>query len=201
MTQPTERATPLFVDITARDSDVHGPELAAAQAASWHADTPIDPAVVAYKDVAVLFLDRRLGSGLAAHLDIQGIPDGPRRDWWAEMILCQNGPTHERLGRLLVPAFRPPIIDALRPRMREQIVDIVERLLAPSGEGSCDAVEAIADPYPIAVLSDLIDIPTDERADVRRWRPISAWRSACRSPSTCRRSSRRWPACTRWPSG
>ena len=163
--------TPHYLDVTAPDFAPNGAEVAAARAAFWRAETPLGPAVLRHEDVAALLRDRRFGQGSAVFLDQQGIGDGPLQDWWREMILNLEGPRHDRLRRLIVPAFRPPVVDALRPRMGEHIDALIEALLdrAVDGEVSCDGVSAIADPYPIAVLSELLDIPTDDRARVRRW--------------------------------
>jgi cytochrome P450 len=161
---------PHHLDVTAPDFVPSGPEVAAARAAHWRADTPVGPAVLRYEDVAALLRDRRFGQGSAIFLDIQGIGDGPLRRWWRDMLLNLEGPRHDRLRRLIVPAFQPPVVDTLRPRMRADIDVLLTGLLSGADrEVSCDAVATIADPYPIGVLSDLLGIPDDERARVRRW--------------------------------
>jgi cytochrome P450 len=155
-----------FLDLISPDFEPLGSDVAAARAASWRADTPIGPAILRYEDVVALLRDRRFGQGAAYLLDVQGIPDGPLTRWWRELVLNVEGPRHDRLRRLMVPAFRPPIIESLRPHMRAQIDALIDNL---DTEHVCDAMEAIADPYPIAVLSELLGIPPDERPRVRRW--------------------------------
>jgi cytochrome P450 len=159
------------LDVTAPDFAPWGPEVAAARAAYWRADAPIDPAVLRHEDVATLLRDRRFGQGSAVFLDIQGIGDGPLRRWWRDMLLNLEGPRHDRLRRLIVPAFRPPVVDALRSRMRLHMDALLAQLIRDEtdGEIACDAVAEIADPYPIAVLSDLLEIPDEDRPRVRRW--------------------------------
>jgi cytochrome P450 len=163
--------TPRFLDVTAPDFAPNGPEVALARATYWRADTPVGPAVLRYEDVVALLRDRRFGQGSAVFLDIQGIGDGPLLRWWREMILNLEGPRHDRLRRLIVPGFRPPVVNGLRPGMRRHIDAIIADVLgaAHEDEASCDAVAAIADPYPIAVLADLLGIAADERPGVRRW--------------------------------
>jgi cytochrome P450 len=162
--------TPHFLDVTAPDFDPGGSEVAAARTACWWAETPLGPAFVRYDDVVALLRDRRFGQGSAVHLDVQGIGDGPLRRWWRELILNLEGPRHDRLRRLMVPAFRPAVVDGLRPRMRRAIDEVVATVLAGQGaEVQCDAVAMIADPYPITVLAELLDVPADERPLVRRW--------------------------------
>jgi cytochrome P450 len=163
--------TPHYLDVTAPDFAPNGREVALARATYWRADTPVGAAVLRYEDVLALLRDRRFGQGSAVFLDIQGIGDGRLRRWWREMILNLEGPRHDRLRRLIVPAFRPPVVTALRPGMRGHIDALIAGLLAGAGddEVTCDAVATIADPYPIAVLSDLLGIEADERPRVRRW--------------------------------
>lgn len=164
--------TPHFLDVTAADFAPNGPEVAAARATYWRADTPVGAAALRYEDIVALLRDRRFGQGSAIFLDIQGIGDGPLLRWWREMILNLEGERHDRLRRLMVPAFRPPVVNALRPRMAGHIDGLIADLFAGADdddEVSCDAVAAIADPYPIAVLSDLLGIEPAERPRVRRW--------------------------------
>lgn len=158
------------LDVLAPDFDATGPDVAAAQFAYWRADTDLGPAVLHYEDVAALLRDRRFSQGSAAGLDIQGIGDGPLRDWWKDMILNIGGQRHERLRRLVVPAFRPGVVDDLRPRMREQIAAVIDALTSGTEDPiRSDVVATVADPYPIAVLADVLGIPDDERAAVRQW--------------------------------
>ena len=169
MTLHASTCDPHSLDLLDAGFRVDGPAVVAARAASWRAESAIGPVILAYDDVVALGRDRRLGSGLAHNLDVLGIGDGPLREWWQDMILCINGDRHDRLRRLVVPAFRVPLVDALRPRMRQHLTEIVEAAFAGADRVECDAVEAIADPYPVAVLSDLLDIADADRPQVRRW--------------------------------
>jgi cytochrome P450 len=160
------------LDVTSPDFDPCGPAVAEARAAGWWADTPLGPAILRHEDVLSLLRDRRFGQGSAINLDIQHIGDGPLRRWWRDLILNVEGSRHDRLRRLVVPAFRPPIVDALRPHMRTQIDAIIAEVVGDAAVDehvTCDAVASIADPYPVAVLSELLGIPADERPLVRRW--------------------------------
>lgn len=169
MTLHPSTCAPHFLDLLDADFRVDGAAVVAARTAGWRAESAIGPVVLAYDDVVALGRDRRLGSGLAHTLDILGIGDGPLREWWQDMILCLNGDRHDRLRRLIVPAFRAPLVDALRPRMRQHLIGLVEAAFGGADLAECDVVDAIADPYPVAVLSDLLDIPDAERPQVRRW--------------------------------
>ena len=163
--------TPHYLDVTAPDFAPNGPAVALARATYWRADTPVGTAVLRYEDVVALLRDRRFGQGSAIFLDIQGIGDGPLQRWWREMILNLEGPRHDRLRRLMVPAFRPPVVNDLRPGMRRHIDALIAEVLAgvEDDQMTCEVVATVADPYPIAVLSDLLGIEDAERPRVRRW--------------------------------
>ena len=170
LTVTADLHAPHFLDVTAPDFAPSGPAVQSARLACWRADTPIGPAVLRHDDVAALLRDRRFGQGAALLLDIQGIGDGPLLRWWREMVLNVEGPRHDRLRRLIVPAFRAPVVDALRPRMRAEIDALIAGVLGTADEPVArDGVADIADPYPVAVLSDLLGIPPAERPLVRRW--------------------------------
>lgn len=168
----TDRPAPAFLDITAPGLRADGPEVRAARAQYWRADTLIGPAILDREAVWAMLRDDRLGQGSATRLDLQGIEDGPLHRWWQSMILNVDGSAHDRLRRLVVPAFGPKVINALRPRMRDHIEACIVRLFAGAADQSdvitCDATETIADTYPMAVLGTLLDIPVAQLAAVRQ---------------------------------
>lgn len=167
-----ETPSPALLDITAPDFAISGPQVCAARGQYWRAETLLGPAVLDRDAVRTLLLDRRLGQGSATRLDLQGVPDGPLLRWWKTMILNLDGPAHERLRRLIAPAFGPQVVDPLRPRMRGHIqatmVPLFAGLDSLADSVTCDAVSAIADRYPMAVLGTLLGIPPAEMSGVAR---------------------------------
>src|SRR5215212_2362940 len=77
--------------------------------------------------------------------EIFGITDGPLFEEIRRNILHVNGPDHRRLRGLVNPAFTPRAVERWRPDMRETIAELLARV---QDQGACDAVEAIAKPYP-----------------------------------------------------
>ncbi|MDI6105539.1 cytochrome P450 [Actinoplanes sp. NEAU-A12] len=71
-------------------------------------------------------------------------------------FLDRNPPDHTRLRRLAQPSFSPRQIAGFRPRV-EQTVD--KLLGAALEQGSFDLVSAFSAPLPIAVITDLLDVP------------------------------------------
>jgi cytochrome P450 len=74
-----------------------------------------------------------------------------------------DGPEHARLRRLVSPAFTPRRAGEFRTRIRRIVDDLLD---AAPGPGPVDLVEALARPLPMAVICELVGIPT---ADRPRW--------------------------------
>ena len=154
------------LSLTEPDFDPNGVEVVAARSAYWRAHTPIGPAILRDKDVRCLLRDPRLGQGSAVHLARHGITEGPLAEWWKLLILNLEGDRHERQRRLVVKAFRASLVNSLRPTMC-RVADEIVGLLC---DGKVfDGVTDLADPYTITVLADLLRVPQEQRALLRRW--------------------------------
>ncbi len=81
-------------------------------------------------------------------------------------MLRMDPPDHTRLRGLVNRAFTPRSIEKLRPRI-EQIVD--ELLGQVRGQSEMDLVEALAYPLPVIVISEMLGIPTRDRARFKHW--------------------------------
>jgi cytochrome P450 len=84
----------------------------------------------------------------------------------APTMLTSDPPEHTRLRRLVSKAFTPRAVENLRPRIRE----IVDNLLdGVAGRDGFDLVEEIAYPLPVIVISEMLGVPPEDRADFKRW--------------------------------
>ncbi|MGP3958846.1 cytochrome P450 family protein [Nonomuraea sp. 3N208] len=81
-------------------------------------------------------------------------------------MLNSDPPDHTRLRRLVSKGFTPRRIEALRPRVQHITDDLLDRM-APLGQA--DLIDAFAYPLPITVISELIGVPEEDRADFRSW--------------------------------
>jgi cytochrome P450 len=85
---------------------------------------------------------------------------------FARVMLFRDPPDHTRLRGLASKAFTPRMVEALRPRIRE----LVDELLAPLEAGApFDAVQDLAEPLPILVIAELLGLPASDRKDLKRW--------------------------------
>ncbi|MGW3964199.1 cytochrome P450 [Amycolatopsis sp. NPDC005003] len=79
----------------------------------------------------------------------------------SKSILSLEGEDHQRLRRLALPAFRAPLMDPLRPRMRRIFAEMVD---AASAGTAVDAVSALTRQYPLSVICAVLGVPTDDLA-------------------------------------
>ncbi len=127
-----------------------------------------DPAwlVPGYDDVKELLGDPRLGRShpdpeRAARFSRSALFGGPMGDPATEAA------EHARMRRLLTPEFSAHRMAALRPRVRELVADLLDRLLATAPP--VDFHEAVSFPLPALVICELLGVPPADREEFRRW--------------------------------
>jgi cytochrome P450 len=83
-------------------------------------------------------------------------------------LLRLNPPDHTRLRRLVSRAFTPARVRALEPRIEataRELLDVARR----ADHGRCDLIEGLAQPLPVAVISDLLGIEPADRPRMVTW--------------------------------
>ncbi|MGB8860391.1 MAG: cytochrome P450 [Ilumatobacteraceae bacterium] len=167
MTTYAEADLPQLFPGDQRDAEAARAVLADVRATAPLAKGLFGPMVVHHRDVTSLLRDRRLrgpGMDLAR---LSGIPEGSRA--WArqeEILLFMEGEDHHRLRRLVSKAFTPRAVEALRPFTRATIARLFDDV---AEAGTCDAVPALCDPFPIPVICALVGIEADRIDDMSRW--------------------------------
>lgn len=81
-------------------------------------------------------------------------------------LLYYDPPDHGRMRRMVQPAFAPSRIRALEGRVRDRARALLDAI-AP-GE-PVDIVDALAVPFPLLVIADLLGVPEARFDDLRRW--------------------------------
>ena len=82
------------------------------------------------------------------------------------MMLVKDDPDHARLRGLVNKAFTPRVVSELRPRV-QTIAD--ELLDAAALRGDLDAIADLGMPLPIIVIAELLGVPLEDRAHLKRW--------------------------------
>jgi cytochrome P450 len=93
----------------------------------------------------------------------EGLP-GPA---FARHMLGVDPPDHTRLRRLAAGAFRRARMDALEPRIRELVDELLDEL--DTGEGPVDLVAGFARPFPFAVVGELLGIDRADQEQLSDW--------------------------------
>jgi cytochrome P450 len=124
-------------------------------------------------DVNRLLRDRRLGRTYlhqATHAEF-GRSDPPA--WHAPFhelndagMLDREPPDHTRLRRLVLKAFTPRTVEALRPRIQAIVDGLIDGF---AGEGEVDLIADYIEPLPVTVIAELLGIPEADRHHLRPW--------------------------------
>jgi cytochrome P450 len=137
-----------------------------AQSQHWLARTDMGFAVTRHDDVTAILRDKQFHSALSMLPQMNGLPESDYSDRRIRSILSMEGDEHARLRRLVAPAFTPASANRLRPTMRSVITALIDQV---SGDGTCEFVADICEPYPIPIICELLGAPPED------WKLFSAW--------------------------
>ena len=90
----------------------------------------------------------------------------PLYDLLTNHMLNSDGPTHERLRRLVNKAFTVRMIEQMEPRVQAIADGLLDRVQA---KGAMDLMESFAYPLPIHVIAEMLGVPTREQNRFRAW--------------------------------
>jgi hypothetical protein len=128
-------------------------------------------AVTRYKDVAAAFRDARLSSDRKSGYERQ-MP-APIREKLDPLfrnltswMVAMDPPAHTRIRALINQAFHPRLIEGMRPKVQR----IADHLLAPAeASGTLDIIRDYADLLPVHVMADVLGLPEESRAHLKKW--------------------------------
>ena len=137
-----------------------------ARTEHWLARTEMGYQVTHLQDVTAILRDKRFHSVLSV---IQRAPELADTEWAEsrrQSILTMEGDNHARLRRLVAPAFTPASANRLRPTMRAVVNELFDRV---AGQGECELVADVCEPYPIPIICELLGAPPQD------WKLFSSW--------------------------
>jgi len=137
-----------------------------ARTEHWLARTEMGYQVTHLQDVTAILRDKRFHSALSV---IQRAPELADTEWAEsrrQSILTMEGDNHARLRRLVAPAFTPASANRLRPTMRAVVNELFDRV---AGQGECELVADVCEPYPIPIICELLGAPPQD------WKLFSSW--------------------------
>lgn len=83
-----------------------------------------------------------------------------------ESIVFQNPPRHRQLRSIVTQAFTPRRIAELEPRITAIVDQLLDDVMA---NGEMDVIDDLSYPLPVTVIAELLGIPSEDRADFKRW--------------------------------
>jgi cytochrome P450 len=127
--------------------------------------------VTRYAEAKALLDDRRLSKDRLSAVPLYPDPDnGLHTLPLSDNMLHVDPPDHTRLRRLVSKTFTSRAVARLRPAIQRIADDLLVTMAADAAEhGSVDLLDALAFPLPIAVISELLGVPHDDRARLRGW--------------------------------
>ncbi len=126
-----------------------------------------DDILASFKDVSSYSNEGRLGHA-ADYLPA----DSRRRletfeaHYRTKGLLHSDPPDHTRLRRLVLRAFSPRVIDAMRPRIQQIVDGLIDRV-ASSGE--MEVIQDLASAVPVTVLTEMLGVPASHGPVFRAW--------------------------------
>lgn len=81
-------------------------------------------------------------------------------------MLFLDPPDHTRLRALVSKAFTPQTIQALTPRIRTIMAELLDQITDPT---AFDLMEAIAYPLPVIVIAELLGVPPQDHTQFKVW--------------------------------
>lgn len=151
--------TVTYFDLADPGFSVASEEVHRAREGCWYAHTSYGLAVLRYDQASRLIRHPSLRQGSAAWPAHHGITSGLFADWWAGWVLNKEGANHQRLRKLLNPAFSRRLVAALEPRFRTLAHELVDSFAEPE---RCEFMSEFAEPYAAHVIAIMLGIPEEE---------------------------------------
>jgi cytochrome P450 len=154
-----------FFDILDPAFRFDSPEVRAAADACWWARTPTGLAVLRYEECLKLLRDRRLRSGSVDLMTASGL-SSTFVDWLGRALFSLEGEAHRRQRALMNVTFTQRSVGQLLPFMRTKTHELIDGFI---DDGSCEFMNAFAEPYPAWVIAKLLGIPAERFDAFFRW--------------------------------
>ncbi|MEV6605227.1 cytochrome P450 [Kutzneria sp. NPDC051319] len=116
--------------------------------------------VTRQQDCSNVLRDNKFGHAEADQVGPLNSTPPPQRSF-----LGMNPPDHTRLRGLVSKAFTRKVVERLTPMIEQT----TSELISAARGGTVNFMDAIARPLPVAVISELFDVPVEERDLIVAW--------------------------------
>jgi cytochrome P450 len=87
---------------------------------------------------------------------------------WALLL---DPPEHTQIRKLIMEAFQPRLIYALRPKVEEVIAELLSPVLAA---GQIQVIRDLAYPLPAIIIAEMLGVPKSDQDRLKRWSDVIA---------------------------
>ena len=127
--------------------------------------------VSTYREIVSLLHDPRISSDLRKSDRGSGelakkIESGNREPGF----IFRDPPDHDRLRRLVMSEFTPERVEGMHDRMTRLVNELLDA--KKSDHGQLDIVDDFAHPLPVAVISEMLGVPAEDRPRFEVWVPL-----------------------------
>ncbi|MFD5752243.1 cytochrome P450 [Streptomyces sp. NPDC127033] len=154
-TQPTT----LHLDINNAYFRMDSEEVRKARDAHWYARTDWGIAVLRYEDSSALLKSPLLTQGSARWPAQHGVVEGHFDKWWQKTLLVLEGDEHNRIRRLVNPAFSPRRIAPLHAKFQDLADGLVDEWIK---DGRTEFASRFAAPYATRILCVMLGIDEND---------------------------------------
>jgi cytochrome P450 len=120
-----------------------------------------------YEDCLRTLTDQNFAAMGARYFEMQGWTEGPFIDWIRLNVVMMNPPGHTRLRALVMRAFTPRAVAAMRDVSQRVALELCEEVDA--GGGTVEFVHDWARVLPLRVVCEMIGIPRVDTAQMAEW--------------------------------
>ncbi len=152
-----------YVDPLFRGDRYHA-EMLALRDQHWVVKVPLGYLVLDREAGEELLRSRKTTFPGEKLMELFDITAGPLYEEMRHNILHVNGPAHGRLRQLVNPFFTPRAADRWRPTMREVLEELWDDDLH-----ACEAVDALAKPYPSRVIAAVMGAEAADAPRLHHW--------------------------------
>jgi cytochrome P450 len=89
-----------------------------------------------------------------------------RSHYETQGLIHSDPPDHTRIRRLVLKAFTPPAIEAMRPQIQQIVDELLDRM---EPRGDAELIEEFAFALPVTVLATILGVPRSDAPRFRHW--------------------------------
>ncbi|GAB3552400.1 cytochrome P450 [Actinopolyspora lacussalsi] len=147
--------TTSYLDITGEHFRMNSEEVRKARTTHWYARTEWGIAVLTYEDSSFLLKHPQLTQGSAKWPAQHGVVGGRFDTWWQKTLLVLEGDEHNRIRRLVNPAFSARQIEPMHDRFRSLADELIDDWI---DHGQTEFASGFAAPYATRILCMMLGI-------------------------------------------